>query len=142
MELNIKILCVLLFFLAVGSFAYAKEGPRISALGEPWQFGNVKKGDTKERVFRIKNVGDADLIIKKVHSCCGYSVVEVSSWQIEPDDIVRLKIQSDTSRKSPGEDKKKITIISNDTDNHTLKISVFSNVVEKVSKRRFWGPPS
>ena len=77
-----------------------------------------------------------------MHSCCGYSVVNVSSWEIEPDDTAKLKIESDTSRKSPGEDKKIITIISNDTDNHTLKIPVFSNVIEKGGRRRFWGPTS
>ena len=34
--------------------------------------------------FYIKNNGDEELVIEEVKACCGYRILDVSSWEMAP----------------------------------------------------------
>jgi hypothetical protein len=126
--LRITIFVVVIFLTCLE--AKGEYGPRIIPVDAPWYFGRVKKGEIKEKTFRIKNVGDEILVLKKVHACCGYNISDVSSWEIEPGNESEIAVISDTNRKEPGRDDNDITIRSNDPDNGDLEIPVFTNIIE------------
>jgi len=121
---EVKNLCLLSLFIFLTTVVFAGSGPKIEAVGDVWDLGRIKKGDTGSKVFEIKNTGDEDLIIDEIRACCGYSVSNVSSWTIKPQDTVTATVACDTTRKSVGKDEKKITIGSNDSTQPELKITV------------------
>ncbi|MFC1570856.1 DUF1573 domain-containing protein [Candidatus Omnitrophota bacterium] len=120
---------VFIFFLACLE-ASGEYGPRIIPVDAPWYFGRIKKGEVKEKTFKVKNVGDENLILDKVHACCGYNVSDVSVWELAPGSESEIMVTSDTSRKDEGRDSNVITILSNDLDNGTLEVPVTSNIIE------------
>lgn len=132
-----KTLFVFLAFLSFSLTACAGEGARIKPVGEPWSFGRVKQGETREKVFMIKNVGDEDLILENVKSCCGYNVADISSWEVKPNGVSRIKVGFDTDRKSPGKYVRKIILNSNDSKEPKLKILVSSYIIGR-SDRPAW----
>jgi len=130
MKKPLKILFFLLTILFVTGITYADLAARITPVKTLWSMGNIKKGEIKKKTFFIKNTGDGVLIIDKIHACCGYSVEDISIWEVEPGGKAKVMVSSDTSRKSPGKDKREITIISNDPENETLKVFVTSNILK------------
>jgi rhodanese-related sulfurtransferase len=127
---NIIRSCSIVLFISVflGS-PNCIAGPRLEVVEEPWDFGEISEGDKEEKTFYIKNSGDETLVLDKVRSCCGYMVMDVLTWELEPGTKSGIKLISDTSRKDPGKDEKKITIISNDQSSPEIKIPVFSTII-------------
>lgn len=100
----------------------------MNPLKQPWDFGSVKKGSIVEKTFHVENSGDENLVIERVRSCCGYVVVDVSDWTIEPGEKSEIRISSDSRLKSSGRDTKNITMLSNDPDRPELEIPVTINI--------------
>jgi hypothetical protein len=109
---------------------FAEEWPLIEALDTPWDFGRIKRGEVAEKSFYITNRGDETLNIKGVRSCCGYSMLELSSWTIEPGETAEITISSDTKLKYPGPDKNYFTLKSDDPENPNLNVSITAYIVE------------
>jgi len=118
---------IFLFFLGT----CAECNAAVSPVEDRWDFQKVTKGEIKEKQFRIENTSTKTVTIEKIHACCGYSVGDVSSWIIQPEAVITLKVACDATRKAPGQDKKFITLVLDDEVNTELKIAVFAYVVEK-----------
>jgi rhodanese-related sulfurtransferase len=106
-------------------------GPIIQTLDAQWYLGDIEKGATKEKSFQIKNAGGKELIIKEIHTCCGYGVSDVSSWAIKPNDTATIKVICKSKQKPLGQDEKTVIISSNDINKPELEIKVFANIVER-----------
>jgi len=105
--------------------------------------GKLKKGETKEKTFKIKNIGNEVLCIKKMKACCGYSIKDISKWDINPGQTSNITVAVDATRKSPGEDRKYVTIVTNDEEAPSLEVEVFSTIIgskELTSPRVFRVP--
>jgi uncharacterized protein DUF1573 len=125
-NIPIYIFSVLILFFSI--MAKADSVSDIRPVNDVWNFGRVQKGNTKEKAFILQNFGKAEVAIDKVHSCCGYVVQDVSAWKLGPGEKSEITIISDTSRKSPGLDKKEVTIIFEDPEKTTLKIPITSYI--------------
>lgn len=136
-----KFCLAVIFLLLSASLCRAGAGPKISAAGTVWAFGNVAQGETKEKTFKIENAGDEELVIESVRSCCGYTVLNISSWEIKPGDRAEFKIISDASKKPLGLDQKEILVSSNDKSKPLFKIPVYSKIVPS-DKEKIAPPPS
>ena len=130
-----KCVAVIFTILLCASTVLARTGPELEILSKELDFGKVRQGEAKTKVFFIKNHGFEDLIIDKIHTCCGYSVKEISSWNLAPGEKASLEVVCNASRKTLGADKKYITILSNDTLNPQLKILTSAYIIERDSSQ-------
>ena len=108
---------------------HAGRGPVLKPVEKKWDFGRIKKGQVREKTFEIRNAGDEELVIKKINTCCDYTLGALSAWKIPPGKKAELTLISDTTRKRAGVDTKSVTIASNDPANPVLKIRVYSEIV-------------
>ncbi len=87
-------------------------GPRLKIV-DLIDFGEVKQGETVERLVKFSNAGSAELKIEKVEPSCGCTAVMLSSKALAPGETGKLKISIDTFAKK-GKLTKTMTIFSND----------------------------
>lgn len=90
---------------------------------------DVVKGKKAQKSFIIRNTGDQELVIKEARACCGYNVINLSSWSVQPGAISEIILELDSANKIPGKYQKEITITSNDASAPTIKIPVYSNII-------------
>lgn len=121
----IAILAIVLSLPIVSAYA----DPELKLLSDEWDFGRVEQGRLKSKVFSIKNQGCETLVIGKIHSCCGYSVKEISSWQLDPGEKASIEVVCNALHKMPGPDAKSITILSNSAKNPQLNIPVTAYII-------------
>jgi len=55
-------------------------------------FGKINQGDKVTRVFKVENVGNADLVIQRVKSTCGCIVTSISSETIKPGEMAEIEV--------------------------------------------------
>jgi len=120
------VICSAFFTLDV----YSQAGPKIESVAEYVDFGSIPQGEIGKALLQIKNTGTEDLIIRKLDTCCGYKIINVSSWTIKPGAFTILTVACDTSRKSRGKDQRYITVNSNDPASPELKIKVLARIVK------------
>lgn len=77
-----------------------------------YDFGTIKQGDVIEHVFKFKNTGKNDLIIRKMKSSCGCTAVSVGSKTIKPGEEGSIKAVFN-SRGKRNQQHKSITITTN-----------------------------
>jgi hypothetical protein len=81
-----------------------------------YNFGKIKQGKKIEHNFILKNVGQNDLVIRRIWATCGCTAVTPRKMVIKPDDVTQIKVVfNSTGRK--GNQKKMITVVTNDPDN-------------------------
>ena len=124
-----KVLLTVIVLCSLGIDLFAEDGLQLKIKKEPWDFGKIVKGESKEKIFSAENDGDKVLEIDKIKACCGYTVVDVDEWILNPGERVQIKILSDTSRKSIGIDEKYITIFLNDKNVPKKKILVKTEII-------------
>jgi len=80
--------------------------------GQDFAFGTVNEGDVIEHVFKFKNTGKSDLIIRKTRTSCGCTVVEPKNKTIKPGEESEIKAVFNTRGKK-NKQTKVITVITN-----------------------------
>ncbi len=75
-------------------------------------FGTIKQGDVTEHVFKFKNTGKHDLIIRKTKASCGCTVVNLGDKIIKPGQESSIKAIFN-SRGKRGNQHKTITVTTN-----------------------------
>jgi hypothetical protein len=110
------------------SVAELAKVPVISFDQESFSFGEIKEGAKVDFVFKLKNSGKSNLLIRKVSSSCGCTVAMPEKTTIEPGKTVDLKVSFDSEHKT-GAQNKSITVISNDPKNPRIVLWVRGNVL-------------
>lgn len=96
-----------------------------------YDFGEITQGDKVEHVFKFKNTGDTDLIIKNVKTSCGCTAPEWPKEPIAAGETSEIKVVFN-SRGKNGNQSKNIMIYANVPDGLTsVKITAKVNVPEK-----------
>lgn len=108
-----------------GSFCFAQT---IEFENETIDYGTIKKGSNKERVFKFKNTGDKPLILSEVTASCGCTVPSFPKEPILPKRSAEIKVSYDTNR--VGGFSKAITVMSNDPEKGRVVINIKGNVTE------------
>lgn len=90
--------------------------PVFTAIGEKtFDFGTLKQGETTQHVFKFKNTGKNDLIIRKIKTSCGCTAATVGSKTIKPGEESSIKAVFN-SRGKRGNQHKSITVTTNIPD--------------------------
>lgn len=86
-----------------------------------YNFGTVRQGKKIEHNFILKNVGQKDLVIRRIWATCGCTAVTPKKTVIKPEDVTQIKVVfNSTGRK--GNQKKMITVITNDPENPRITL--------------------
>ena len=93
------------------------KAPRISFENEKIDFGNIQPNQEVENEFILKNVGETDLMIRKVRASCGCTVAEPADKIVRPGMSTGIQTVFNPAGKS-GKQKYAITIITNDPKNY------------------------
>ncbi len=80
-----------------------------------YNFGTVKQGDKIEYVFKFKNTGKNDLIIRKTKASCGCTAVQLGNKVIPPGQEGSIKTIFNTRGKR-GNQHKSVTVTTNIPD--------------------------
>lgn len=88
-------------------------GPVIEVLNETIDYGTIAQDSEPYRVFKVKNAGDAPLLITNARGSCGCTVPERSDWTapIAPGETRDLRVRYDTHR--IGQFRKRVTLTTN-----------------------------
>ncbi|MDD5504906.1 MAG: DUF1573 domain-containing protein [Candidatus Omnitrophica bacterium] len=124
MKVVLSLVCACVFFLA----CRVCDGAELKPVSREWDFGKVQQGSSKQMVFFVSNTGFDELVINNVHTCCGYSVDRVSKWTLAPGEKAEIALTCDASKKTPGRDKRYITLLSNSTANPHALIPVKADI--------------
>ena len=91
----------------------ATDGPIISVEATEIDYGTVAQDSEPYRTFKIKNTGNAPLLITNARGSCGCTVPERSDWTppIAPGETRDLRVRYDTHR--IGQFRKRVTLTTN-----------------------------
>jgi hypothetical protein len=101
--------------------------PKIKFEKTEFDFGTITEGKSVEFVFKFSNIGNDTLVITSVRASCGCTAVLLSEKIIAPGGSGEIKVVFD-SHGRPGNNRKSISIISNDTDNQQIVLRFTVNV--------------
>ncbi len=102
--------------------------PIIKAVPSVWDFGRVDEGKTKEKVFKIRNVSGKKIVIDEVKSCCGYSIKNISRWNLAPGESLTVSVLFDSAGKNAGIDEKYISLALKGNKGEIIKLPVRADV--------------
>jgi len=91
-------------------------------------YGTIKKGSEKDRIFKFKNVGKKPLILTEVTASCGCTIPSYPKTPLKPKKSSEIKVTYDTNRVGPFN--KTITVNSNDAKNGRKMIVIKGTVTE------------
>jgi len=103
------------------------NAPKLSFNSKVFDFGTLKEGQSKTYEFVLTNKGKSDLIIRKIKSSCGCTVVKPETKLIKPGESTKLVTTFNSAGKS-GRQRKKVIITTNDPKNSTVNLNVIGIV--------------
>ncbi|WP_171596282.1 DUF1573 domain-containing protein [Marinifilum caeruleilacunae] len=104
-----------------------KNAPRLEVGNRFFNFGELEQGESVEHIFKLKNSGKSDLIIRKTKSSCGCATVNPGVNILKPGEETDLKIVFH-SRGRRGNQSKTVYVITNDPFNQESKLIVKGRV--------------
>jgi glutathione peroxidase len=104
----------------------APAAPKIALEEREYNFGSVKQGDEVSHIFKIKNVGAAELVIHNVSPACGCTVSDFPK-KLAPGEDGQIKLSVRTNGMN-GKIDRYADIISNDSAQAGLKLVVRMDV--------------
>ncbi|MEK7509018.1 MAG: DUF1573 domain-containing protein [Patescibacteria group bacterium] len=80
-----------------GNLNQSGSQPKIEILPLTFDFGEVAFGRVAQTTFKIKNVGQSVLEIRRVTTSCSCTTAKVSRDKLEPSEEAELDVQYDTA---------------------------------------------
>ena len=108
--------------------------PKIKFEKTEHDFGTITEGQSVEYFFKFSNLGNDTLVITNVRASCGCTAALLSEKIIPPGGNGEIKTVFD-SHGRPGNNRKSISVISNDTDNQQIVLRFTVNV-EGASEKK------
>lgn len=102
------------FALALSVQAQMALGPQLEASSLVVDYGTIKKGSDKVRIWKFRNTGSAPLVITNTEGSCGCTVPSKPEQPIPPQGSGEIKIEYDTQRVGPFE--KTVTVTTNEVE--------------------------
>ena len=112
-----------------GQPAAPVKGPRIVVEPASFDFGEVLQNRTLHKEFTIRNQGSEELVIGKIVSDCGCTVVgfDTKDKRIEPGGGATMRVRLST-RSSAGRIVKRVLVRSNDPSRRSYEVKLFATV--------------
>jgi hypothetical protein len=122
---------ITLLFLTFAILINAQAiGPRIVALEQEYDFGEIDEGVKVAHEFVVMNDGAGVLEIQRVKASCGCTAVKPDKNKLNPGDSTKIKVTFDSSRRK-GKQKKYVYVFSNDKVNPQLRLMFKANIKKK-----------
>ena len=86
--------------------------PIIEILAPEYDFGDIIQGEKATHNYKIKNIGNADLLISSAKGSCGCTVPEWPKNPIKPGNQANIKVTFDSKGKT-GKQSKRVTLMTN-----------------------------
>jgi hypothetical protein len=86
--------------------------PIIEILESEYDFGIIKQGEKASHDYKIKNIGNSDLLITSAKGSCGCTVPEWPREPIKPGNEANIKVTFDSKGKT-GKQNKRVTLMTN-----------------------------
>ena len=86
--------------------------PIAEILESEYDFGDINQGEKATHNYKIKNIGNADLLISSAKGSCGCTVPEWPKDPIKPGDQANIKVTFDSKGKT-GKQSKRVTLMTN-----------------------------
>jgi hypothetical protein len=109
------------------SEAEKANAPKIKFDSKTFDFGTIKQGETATHLYKFKNEGKSDLVIRKTKASCGCTVVNPDDKIIAPGSESQFNVKFN-SRGKKGKQNKTITVITNDPENPSVILKITGNV--------------
>jgi len=105
------------------------KGPRIVVEPASFNFGEVLQNRTLHKEFTLRNQGSEELVIDKIVSDCGCTVVgfETKDKRIEPGGGATMRVRLNT-RSFAGRIVKRVLVRSNDRSRRSYEVKLTATV--------------
>ena len=103
------------------------KAPKVTFETTRFEFGTIIQGEKSKHIFKFKNEGKQDLLIRKIKASCGCTAVTSGAKIIKGGESSQIEVTFNSSNKR-GRQHKFIHIICNDPINHTIKLEVIGNI--------------
>ncbi|MFQ5788169.1 MAG: DUF1573 domain-containing protein, partial [Thermodesulfobacteriota bacterium] len=107
------------------------QGPRIFFENPDFNFGQIYKGQKIEHIYEFENRGKDILNIGKVKTSCGCTAAILTNNTIPPGKTGEIKATFN-SGSYRGNVTKSISVISNDPERPSYKLSISGKIIEDV----------
>ncbi len=116
-------------FLVLAGFSLSQErkGPRISVVEPNFDFGFAPEGAVMVHEYVIRNIGDEDLVIKRVRTTCGCATAPVKKTVLAPGEETTVTIIFNSTRYFHKTSKAAI-ISTNDPERPSEKITFVADM--------------
>jgi hypothetical protein len=108
------------------------QGPAIFFEKPDFNFGQIYKGQKIEHIYEFENRGKDILYIGKVKSSCGCTAVILTNNTIPPGKTGEIRATFN-SKSYTGNVNKSISVISNDPERPSYKLTISGKIIEDVS---------
>lgn len=92
-----------------------------------FNFGTINEGEKISHQFSFRNEGKTDLVIRKISTSCGCTIVDKKTETIKPGESSSINITFNSAGKSNRQNKT-ITVISNDPKNSQYTLHIVGDV--------------
>ena len=106
------------------------NAPKIVFEEKTINFGETEYGKKVEHVFKFKNEGKSDLVIRKIRTTCGCTTVAPENTTIKPGGSSSFKAIFNPGSRT-GVQRKSIYVISNDPKSSNVRLMVSGKIKEK-----------
>jgi len=120
------------YFKATPEVVNQENLPKIEITPKLFDFGEIDYGEVVNYSFRVKNLGNEILEIKRVATSCPCAMAKIVKEKIEPGEEVELLVSYDSGMMGPAHGKGKqeriIYVKSNDPVNPQVEVVIYANV--------------
>jgi uncharacterized cupredoxin-like copper-binding protein len=106
------------------------NAPKASFQKETHDFGTITEGETVKTEFTIKNEGKSDLQILKTKATCGCTATDPEKKVLKPGESTNINVSFNSTGKE-GNQTKQITVVTNDPERPTVKLTIKANINKK-----------
>lgn len=118
--------------LIIAAYAAMPKAPKIALSAYSFDAGDIDPAKGKwEKVFYIKNKGNAPLVIEGISTSCGCTTAEAAESELLPGESTQLKVVYDpnTHPGITGRIERVVYVSSNDPENSEAELKITANVV-------------
>jgi hypothetical protein len=113
-----------------GSVASGAEGPRLVVEPGTFDFGRVRPGAALRTTFSLTNAGAGTLVIERISSDCGCTVVDGWRSKLSPGEATEMRLTLKVFQtQKPGPLVRRVTVKSNDVARGLTSIDLRAEVV-------------
>ena len=109
---------------------FAIKQPIVEILESEYDFGEIKQGEKVTHDYKIKNIGNSDLLISSAKGSCGCTVPEWPKEPIKPGEEASIKVTFDSKGKE-GKQSKRVTLMTNAIPNVKI-LTIKGNIVKQL----------